>query len=59
MASDWEIHLEGNLGYKHPNVYQAYLYEAYLIASVRVGYLNSFSKAGAVLRELIVVSGLK
>lgn len=53
-TSDWNFHLDGNLGYRRANVWNAYLHAAYLMANIRTGYMYSFSNAGAVLRKFIV-----
>jgi hypothetical protein len=50
-SSDWEVHLKGNLGYRRANVHSAYLHAAYLMLSMRTGFMYSFSPAGRALRE--------
>lgn len=52
--SNWDIHLEGNLGYRRTNVHNAYLHAAYLMVNIRTGCMYSFSSAGMALRKLFV-----
>jgi hypothetical protein len=53
-TEDWNFKLDGNLGYKRSNVWNAYFHSAYLVAYIRTGGMYSFSPAGLTLRKCIM-----
>ena len=52
-SQDWKFRLDGNLGYRKANVWNAYFHAAYLIAYIRTGGMYAFSQAGEILRKYI------
>lgn len=52
-VQDWKFRLDGNLGYKRENVWNAYLHAAYLVAYIRTGGMYAFTRAGEMLRKYI------
>jgi hypothetical protein len=52
--SNWSFQLEENPGYRRDEVWNSYLHAAYLMANIRTRYMYSFTRAGLVLRKLIM-----